>query len=226
MLQRQRGGARTVSTSPNFAAKWLVHRLSRFAEAHPEIDLRVSASLQHVDFAREDIDLAVRHGDGTESGLHVTRLCTEEMFPVCSPKLVNGRNRLRTPADLNRFPLLHVNDRQGWRQWLDFADVADVDAARGPILNQASMAIDAAVDGQGVALARTALAAWDLIGGRLVRPFDIAMPVSFGYWIVCSKAVAKLPKIVAFSDWLLAEAAADARQLEALKSRQPARVSR
>src|SRR5229473_15714 len=225
LLQRQRGGALTVSTSPNFAAKWLVHRLSRFAETHPEIDLRVSASLHHVDFAREDIDLAIRHGDGTDSGLHVTRLCTEELFPVCSPKLVNGRNRLRAPSDLNRFALLHVNDRQGWRQWLDFADVGDVDAARGPILNQASMAIDAAVDGQGVALARTALAAWDLIGGRLVRPFDIAMPVSFAYWIVCSKAVAKLPKIVAFSGWLLAQAAEDARQLEGLKSRQPARAS-
>jgi len=182
--------------------------------------------MHHVDFAREDIDLAIRHGDGTDSGLHVTRLCTEEMFPVCSPKLLNGRNRLRTPSDLNRFALLHVDDRQGWRQWLDFADVGDVDAARGPILSQASMAIDAAVDGQGVALARTALAAWDLIGGRLVRPFDIAMPVSFAYWIVCSKAVAKLPKIGAFSDWLLAEAAADARQLEGLKSRQPARASR
>ena len=196
------------------------------AAARHEIDLRVSASMHHVDFAREDIDLAIRHGDGTDSGLHVTRLCTEEMFPVCSPKLLNGRNRLRTPSDLNRFALLHVNDRQGWRQWLDFADVGDVDAARGPILNQASMAIDAAVDGQGVALARTALAAWDLIGGRLVRPFEIAMPVSFAYWIVCSKAVAKLPKIVAFNDWLLAEAAADARQLEGLKSRQPARASR
>ena len=156
----------------------------------------------------------------------MTRLCTEELFPVCSAKLVNGRNRLRTPSDLNRLPLLHVNDRQGWRQWLDFADVGDVDAARGPILNQASMAIDAAVDGQGVALARTALAAWDLIGGRLVRPFDIAMPVSFAYWIVCSKTVAKLPKIVAFSDWLLGEAAEDARQLERLKSKQPARASR
>src|SRR5712672_1241176 len=88
-----------------------------------------------------------QRGGGTDSGLHVTRLCTEELFPVCSPKLVNGRNRLRAPSDLNRFALLHVNDRQGWRQWLDFADVGDVDAvdaARGPILNQASMAIDAA----------------------------------------------------------------------------------
>src|SRR6266542_2996907 len=140
LLQRQSGGALTVSTSPNFAAKWLVHRLGRFAEAHPEIDL------------------AIRHGDGTTAGLHVTRLCTEELFPVCSPKLLNGRKALRTPADLGRFTLLHVSDRQGWRQWLDFAGVNGVDPSRGPVLNQASMAIDAAVDGQGIALARTALA--------------------------------------------------------------------
>ena len=98
LLQRQRGGALTVSTSPNFAAKWLVHRLGRFAEVHPEIDLRVSASANHVDFAREDIDLAIRHGDGNAPGLNVTRLCAEELFPVCSPKLFGGRNPLRKPA--------------------------------------------------------------------------------------------------------------------------------
>jgi LysR family transcriptional regulator, glycine cleavage system transcriptional activator len=217
LLQRQSGGALTVSTSPNFAAKWLVHRLGRFADACPEIDLRVSASHHHVDFAREDIDLAIRHGDGTASGLHVTRLCAEELFPVCNPKLLDGR-RLREPSDLGRFTLLHVNDRQGWSQWLDFAGVTGVDFSRGPVLNQASMAIDAAVDGQGVALARTALAAWDLIGGRLVRPFKMAMPASFAYWIVCTRATAKLPKILAFSDWLLAEAAEDARQLNGLTS--------
>ena len=219
LLQRQRGGALTVSTSPNFAAKWLVHRLGRFAEVHPAIDLRVSASPHHVDFAREDIDLAIRHGDGAAAGLHVTRLCVEEFFPVCNPKLVHGRNALRNAADLSRFTLLHVNDRQGWSQWLSYAGAAGVDPVRGPILNQASMAIDAAVDGQGVALARTALAAWDLIGGRLVRPFEIAMPASFAYWIVCSRVTAKLPKIVAFSEWLLAEAAEDVRQLGRLRSK-------
>src|SRR5262249_56048338 len=99
------------------------------------------------------------------AGLAVGGLWTEELFPVCSPKLLNGRNRLRTPSDLGRFALLHVNDRQGWRQWLDFAGVTGVDPARGPVLNQASMAIDAAVDGQGGALAPPPLAARDLIGG-------------------------------------------------------------
>ena len=222
LLQRQSGGALTVTTSPNFAAKWLVHRMGRFAEAHPDIDLRVSASPQHIDFAREDIDLAIRHGDGTAPGLHVMRLCAETLFPVCSPKLLNGRNALRSPGDLRRFPLLHVDDRQSWNQWgqwLDFAGVRDIDLAHGPVLSQVSMAIDAAVDGQGVALARTALAAWDLIGGRLVRPFDLEMPVPFAYWIVCPKPSAKLAKIVAFTDWLIAEAAEDSRQLERLRSK-------
>src|SRR3977135_99712 len=212
LVQRQTSGALTVSTSPNFAAKWLVHRLGRFAEVHPEIDLRVSASLQHVDFAREDIDLAIRHSDGTAAGLHVTRLCAEELFPVCSPKLCNGRNPLRKPSDLSRGSLLHINSRQYVKQWLDFAGVKNLDLSRGPVLNQASMAIDAAVDAQGVALARTALAAGDFIGGRLICPFDVAMQVSYAYWIVCPKAAAKLPKIVAFSQWLLPQEGRDAGQ--------------
>ncbi len=228
VLQRQSGGALTVSTSPNFAAKWLVHRLARFGDAHPEIDLRVSASAHHIDFAREDIDLAVRHGDGTAPGLHVTRLCAEELFPVCSPALLKGRDPLRQPANLSRYTLLHSNDRQGWSQWLDYAGVTGVDPSRGPVISQASMAIDAAVDGQGVALARTALAAWDLISGRLVRPFGPPMPVPFAYWVVCPKTAARLPKIVAFSEWLQAEAADDIGQLNKLagKRGQDGRPSR
>ncbi len=219
LLQRQSAGVLTVSTSPNFASKWLVHRLGRFAEAHPTIDLRVSATLHHVDFAREDIDVAVRHGDGTAPGLDVTRLLTEALFPVCSPALLLGRNALRRPADLAGHTLLHLDNRRDWSKWLDAAGVEDADLSRGPVLNQASMVIDAAVDGQGVALARTALAAHDLIGGRLVRPFALALPVSYAYWIVCPKATAQLPKIATFRDWLLAEAGDDARRLRELEAK-------
>src|SRR5213075_1767644 len=95
LLQRQTSGALTVSTSPDFSAKWLVHRLGRFSEAHPDIDLLISATMHHVDFAREDVDLAVRHGDGHWSGLDVTRLCAEQLFAVCSPKLLGGRRGIR-----------------------------------------------------------------------------------------------------------------------------------
>src|SRR5215471_2475330 len=105
LVQRQTSGVLTISTSPDFAAKWLVHRLGRFAERHPEIDLRVSATPHHVDFAREDVDLAVRHGDGKWLGLDAVRLCSERLFPVCSPKLVSGRNRIARPSDLPKFTL-------------------------------------------------------------------------------------------------------------------------
>src|SRR3989449_4676873 len=111
LLQRQNAGVLTVSTSPDFAAKWLVHRLGHFAEAHPEIDLRVSATLHHVDFAREEVDLAVRHGDGNWPGLDTVRLSSEQLFAVCSPKLLSGRRRLNKLADILNFPLFHMDTR-------------------------------------------------------------------------------------------------------------------
>jgi LysR family transcriptional regulator, glycine cleavage system transcriptional activator len=215
LVQRQGSGMLTVSTSPDFAAKWLVHRLGRFVEAHPAIDLRISATMHHVDFAREDVDIAVRHGDGEWPGLHVTRLCAEHLFAVCSPALARG---LARPSDILKLPLLHLDDRTAWSAWFDAAGIAGVKAVHGPILNRASMLIDAAADGQGVALARTALAAWDLTHKRLVRPFSIALPLAKSYWIVCPKATANLPKLVAFRDWLLGQAREDIHQLENLST--------
>lgn len=217
LVQRQTSGVLTVSTSPDFAAKWLVHRLGRFAEAHPGIDLRVSATIQQVDFAREDVDLAVRHGDGNWAGLDAMRLCSEQLFPVCSPKFVSGRNRIAKASDLLKFPLLRLDDWKTWARWFDAAGVSAA-AVPGPVLNRASMLIDAAVDGQGIALARTALAAWDLINGRLVKPIDVSLRLSNTYWIVCPKVTSSAPKIATFRDWLLAEAADDARRLKALAS--------
>ena len=214
LLQRQSSGALTVSTSPDFAAKWLVARLGRFAEEHPNIDLRVSATLHHVDFAREDVDLAVRHGDGNWPGLDVVRLSAEHLFPVCSPKLQTGRNRLTKPADVLKFPLIHVDDRKDWVRWLEAAGVRSPVLSHGPVLNRVSMAMDAAIDGQGIVLARTTLAATDLIHGRLLRPFAEELRLSKTYWIICPKATTTLPKIVKFRDWLLAEAANDVRQLK------------
>jgi LysR family glycine cleavage system transcriptional activator len=217
LLQRQSAGVLTVSTSPDFAAKWLVHRLGHFAEIHPEIDLRVSATLHHVDFAREDVDLAVRHGDGNWPGLEATRLCTEELFAVCSPKLLAKRARLKKPEDLLKLPLLHLDDRKVWARWLEAAGVTNPEPSHGPILNRASMVIDAAVDGQGVALARTTLAAWDLLNGRLVQPFPATLRTAKTYWIVSPKATSGLPKITLFREWMLSEAAEDFKRLRKLR---------
>src|SRR5947209_4019107 len=131
LLQRQNSGVLTVSTSPDFAAKWLVHRLGHFVEAHPEIDLRVSASLHHVDFAREEVDIAVRHGDGNWPGLDAAILSTEQLFPVCSSKLLSGKRSPARLSDLLKFPLIHTGDRSLWARWLDAAGVNDKDAIHG-----------------------------------------------------------------------------------------------
>src|SRR5437588_11487857 len=117
LVRRQRSGVLTVSVSLDFAAKWLVNRLGRFAETHPEIDLRISATDHHVDFAREDVDLAVRHGDGNWPGLETVRLSSEQLFAVCSPKLLTGRRRLIKPSDILKYPLVHMDSRADWAKW-------------------------------------------------------------------------------------------------------------
>ena len=218
LLQRQQAGIVTVSTSPDFAAKWLVSRLGRFSEAHPEIELKISATMHHADFAREDVDLAIRHGAGDWVGLDAVNLCSEELFPVCSPALLRSRRGLRNPEDVLQFPLLHLDDHRYWSRWLEAAGASGEGLLHGPVFNHASMLIDAAVDGQGVALARTALAAADLINGRLVRPFETALPLKKTYWIVCPQATSSMPKIAIFRKWLLAEATEDGRRLKAVAS--------
>jgi LysR family glycine cleavage system transcriptional activator len=217
LMQRHSTGVLTVSTSQDFAAKWLVHRLASFAAAHPGIDLRVSATMHNVDFAREDVDVAVRHGDGNWPGLDATRLCAEQIFAVCSPKLLAGRDPLKRPADVLKWPLLRLEDQsKAWERWFALAGVAAPKRLPGPVLNRASMLIDAAIDGQGVALARTTLAAWDLISGRIVRPFDLSWRPVGTYWVMSPRATAKVEKIGRFRDWLLREAADDARRLKNL----------
>jgi LysR family transcriptional regulator, glycine cleavage system transcriptional activator len=214
----------TVSTSPDFAAKWLVHRLGRFGEKHPGIDLRVSATLHHVDFAREDIDMAVRHGVGEAiwQGLAGERLATETLFAVCSPSLLRKRTKL-SPADVLHLPLLHLDDHSGWKRWFDAAQVKAPKSLQGVVLNRASMVIDAAINGQGIGLARPTLAAWDLINKRLIAPFPMSLPLTTAYWIVAPQATAELPKIATFRSWLLAEAAEDRRLLGALATKGPMR---
>ena len=107
-----------------------------------------------------------------------------------------------------------MDSRSDWNIWLREAGIDETSVAHGPLLNRASMVIDAAINGQGIALARTTLAAWDLLHGHLVRPFPLSLPLSKTYWIICPKATANLAKIATFRDWLLAEASSDLRRLK------------
>jgi LysR family glycine cleavage system transcriptional activator len=211
----------TVSLSPPFAAKWLVPRLGAFLTTHPDLDLRISASMQHVSFAGDGIDMAFRHGNGDWPELYVTRLWTEDIFPVCSPALLANGPPLDDIADLANHVLIHDRSRSGWTSWLDNigADAGSIDLDRGPGFNDTSLAIDAAVAAQGVALSRSALVAGDLAAGRLVQPLRETFPAPFAYWIVCPQAEADQPNIVRFRNWLLEEAANDAENMPAAGSK-------
>jgi LysR family glycine cleavage system transcriptional activator len=137
--------------------------------------------------------------------------------------LLTGGRRAGAAADILKHPLIHLDSRSDWANWLHGVGIDDARVNHGPVLNRASMVIDAAINGQGIALARTTLAAWDLINGRLVLAFPESLPVSKTYWIVCPKATAALPKIATFRDWLLAEAASDLRRLKSLSPQPGAR---
>src|SRR5260370_19413350 len=204
--QHDAAGVLSATVLPSFAAKWLLPRLGRFRAAHPEIDLRISSSTEQVDLAREDFDIALRAGRGRYPGLHADLILTEKFFPVCSPALLSGARPLRGPEDLRPHTLLHDEPRDLWQLWLNTVGVADIDATRGPGFSDSGMVIQAAIEGQGIAIAKGALAADDLAAGPLVRPFDQSLPANYSYWLVCPEASAERPKIAAFRDWLLAEA--------------------
>lgn len=203
--RHDRSGELAVTTMDSFAATWLVPRLGRFRKAHPDIDVRITTSDDSVDFARVNVDLAVRYGSGDWPGLHVEHLLTEEAFPVCAPTLLQSGPPLKTPADLRHHTLLHDDMRVDWRMWLMAAGEPEIDAQKGPSYQHSNLVVQAAEQGDGIALARSVLVAGALAAGRLVKPFNMALPVQFAYYVVCPKANVSRPKVKAFRDWLLEE---------------------
>ncbi|MEO0398399.1 MAG: transcriptional regulator GcvA [Pseudomonadota bacterium] len=203
-----------VSVAPSLAAKWLVPRLDRFHESHPEIEVWVSADMELVDFAAADVDLAIRYGAGGYEGLSEDLLMAETILPVCSPRLLTGDIPLKTPADLKHHSLLHDGSPDKdesaptWPMWLKAAGVSGIDGARGPKFNQSSLVIEAAVAGKGVALAKAALALADLEAARLVVPFDMTTPSAFAYYLVRAPSKDRVKAVQAFRTWLKEEAAA------------------
>ena len=207
-------GLLTVTASPAIAAKWLVPRLERFRVKHPQIDLRIDASMRMVDFVREDVHVGLRYGTGNYPGLHTELLLRSEMFPVCAPALLKGKHPLRKPEDIRHHTLIHdetaILEPNGpdWAMWLRAAGVTDIDTAHGLRFNQVALAMDAAINGRGIMLARNVFAASDLAAGRLVRPFGGATPVNFAIYVVMPPGLVTAPKVKAFRDWLFAEATA------------------
>lgn len=203
-----------VSIVPVFG-RWLLRRLDRFRELHPGIDIRIDATERVADFAREEVDLAIRYGDGDYPGLKVECLIMEQVYPVCSPVLLEGAHPLREPADLQHHPLLDSGWNPNyptwpdWCMWLKAAGLADLPVQYAWQLTASSvseaLALEEAAAGRGVALASNVAAADDLAAGRLVRPFDSSFPVQFGYWLVYPETPASGTKPRTFGDWLRGE---------------------
>ena len=208
-LRQHLGRARlTVSVLPSFAAGWLVPRLGRFRQRCPDVDLRIDPTNSLTDFRRDDVELGILYGRGNYPGLRTDRLMREEFFPVCSPRLLEGPAPLRDPADLTHHTLLHDDMTVDWRTWLLAAGVEGVDAERGITVTDSSMLLRAAIAGQGVALARSVLAADEIASGRLVRPFDVDVPTEYAYYLAYPEKSADQPNVVAFREWILEEARA------------------
>jgi LysR family transcriptional regulator, glycine cleavage system transcriptional activator len=211
-LQRgDRDGLLTVSTTASLAAKWLVSRVAAFQDAHPAIEVRITTSAHLVDFRREEVDMAVRYGHGSWPGLRAHWLMAEDIFPVCSPALLR-RKPLRRPEDLAHHTLLHATvAREDWQLWLTAAgQPVSLALRRGLTFDQSFMALQAAIDGLGVALGRSHLVETDLAAGRLVVPFDLVLPADAGFYVVAPEETADTPKIALFRDWLMRSVAAGA----------------
>lgn len=202
------GKTLTISVAPSFASKWLLPRLSEFSNQYPDIDLKISATVGLADFKRDKVDLAIRLGRGSYPDLHAELLFGETLAPLCSPALLKVKGRLRKPDDLSKHRLLHdtsipgENERPSWERWLELAGAKHVSAHRGTRFTLAELALQAAIDGSGVVLARMVLAEGDLAAGRLVQPFKIILPLDVSYFLVMQKGSARRHEIQCFCDWL------------------------
>lgn len=224
---RDAAGALTVVAPPNFAARWLLPRLSRFTLAHPDLELHVASRQDMVDTRgngggaavapsdlREGTPVAmVRFGAGDYPGAQVDQVFSAAYVPVCSPRLLKGDHPLRKPEDLRHHTLLHDDtvleegSRPTWSDWLRAVGLTDIDPTRGPHFSDAALAMDAAIEGMGVTLAIKELLAAEIQAKRLTVPFDIAAPTSYAYYLVTPEADAQNRAVASFRTWLLDEAA-------------------
>ena len=205
-VRAEAGGVLTISTQHSIASNWLAPRLGRFQLAHPDIAVRLSASDELIDFARDAVDVAIRSGTGPWPGLAAHRLFAVRFAPMCSPDLLARSPPLHDPSDLLRLPLLTPGDIW-WRQWFALAGVAtdDLEARPGIRLDSQQVEGRAALAGQGVAMLSPTLWPDELRSGQLVQPFPLLGDDGRAYWLVYPEGRHRVPKIRAWREWLLGE---------------------
>lgn len=203
----------TVTAINDFAFKWLVPRLPLFQQTYPDIEIHLQTTVDVVDLQTRTVDMAIRYGKGNYPGLVAKQLFSDEFIPVCSPQLLTSDNPLQTLQDLEHHTLLHCEwtnykgtDQPSWKKWLQIAGMNTINPTRGPKFTGESLAIQAALNGQGIALCSNIHTADDLAQGRLVQPFDIALD-GFSFYAVHLKDHPKEAQIASFVDWLESMAA-------------------
>jgi LysR family glycine cleavage system transcriptional activator len=200
---QQTAGPLYISSTPMFAERWLIPRLGDFNRHHPDIELHIASSLEPVSFSGDGMDVAIRFGHKLRGDLHVEPFLESSRFPVASPKLFSGKPDLSDPVDLRDYVLLHEEEDDSWQRWFDHAGVEDTRGFdSGPRFGYCNLAIRAAIEGQGVALAFGAIVAHELAAGTLVRLFDIDMPSTIVYSFVCPGSNLNQPRVAAFRSWL------------------------
>lgn len=213
-----RGGRLTVSVAPSFAAKWLAPRLTDFMVKHADIDVQIQASMGLANFESEGVDLAIRYGAGKWHGLEAKLLLNEEVTPVCAQRIAD---EIGQPSDIAKFTLIHDDSSLAdescpdWTMWLKAAGVTNVDASRGPRFNQSNLALEAAISGRGIVLAKRTLAQADIDSGRLTAPFTQSTPIEFAYFVVHPPGRARSKQARQFIAWVHEAAAQYQRDVQA-----------
>jgi LysR family glycine cleavage system transcriptional activator len=211
VMESDSRGTITLSVAPAFAVLWLIPRVQKFYALHPDIDVRISTSLGLVDFQRDDFDAAIRLGSGQWFGLETIKLFDESVTPMCSPRLLEGPDAIRSPNDLRKHVLLHNHsmdydpDAPTWESWLQAAGASDVDASRGTHFSLPDHGLQASIDGAGVVLGWRSLAVPDIQAGRVVAPFDLILPLGSSFYLTYPEAHSLRPNIAAFREWLMQE---------------------
>ena len=196
----------SVSLTPYFSSKWLTVRLTRFWARHPNIDLRLHHTAQPGNLRQDRTDLSITWGLNDVHNLDFKPLITANVVPVCSPSIISEDKPISTVDDLYRHTLLHEEDYSLWKMWLEKAGAGEVNLRRGTTMDDSNVVIQAAIDGQGVALGSDVLCADEIEAGRLVMPFDIRLAMPYSYYIVFKPGALQRPKIKAFYEWIVEEA--------------------
>lgn len=208
----------TISVSPSFASKWLLPRIDGFYADKPGMEVRIQASNALVNFAEENVDMALRYGSGDYEDLRSEKLLDEHILAVCHPDLLQGDAAISSAADLAQHTLIYDASQEAdpgapdWKTWLRNAGAGGISGARSLHFDVATLALEAAAAGKGVALVRRVLAEADLKAGKLVAPFDDQVSASFAYYMVAPQPQWRQSKIIAFADWLRGEAAKDSSE--------------